>query len=87
MSAVRIQVVVPENRQLTITLPRQVAPGAAEVIVLSRGSNQEAGAAALLDLVDAWRAQYPRRRSKDQIDRYLAEERDSWTDRGEGLPR
>ncbi len=87
MGTVRIQVVVPEDRRLTITLPPQVAPGAAEVIVLTPGSGQAAGAIALLDLVDAWRAKHSHRRSKDQIDRYLAEERDSWTEGGEGLPR
>ena len=87
MSAVRIQVVVPENRQLTITLPAQVAPGAAELIVLTPVGNLAAGATALLDLVDAWRAEHTHRRSQGEIDRYLMEERDTWAKGGEGLPR
>ena len=75
MSAVRIQVVVPEDRQLTISLPHEVTPGEAEVIVLTRRAGHAAGVAALLDLVDSWRRQHPHRRSKQDIDRRLDEER------------
>ena len=74
MSAVRIQVVVPEDRQLTISLPAEVTPGEAEVIVLTPRAGHAAGAAALLDLVDSWRRQHPHRRSKEDIDRGLTEE-------------
>lgn len=87
MSAVRIQVVVPEDRKLTISLPQHIAPGRAEVIVLTASPGLGPSAPALLDLVDAWRARYPHRRSKEEIDRYLAEERNSWAESGEGLPR
>lgn len=81
MNAIKLQVVVPESRELKITLPPEVPPGAAEVIVLvpeqePRGSNVEA----ILHLVDEWRAKHPGRRSKEEIDRYLEEERASWGD-------
>ena len=79
MHAIKLQVVVPENRELTITLPLEVPPGSAEVIVLvpeqeARGSN----VTEVLRLVDEWRATHPGRRSKEEIDRYLEEERASW---------
>jgi len=38
------------------------------------GSNIEA----ILHLVDEWREKHPGRRSKEEIDRYLEEERASW---------
>lgn len=87
MSAVRIQVVVPEDRKLTISLPQDVSPGRAEVIVLTASPGLGPSAAALLDLVDVGRARHPHRRSQEEIDRYLAEERSSWAESGEGLPR
>ncbi len=81
MNAVKLQVVVPESRELTITLPPEVPPGEAEVIVLvperePKGSNVEA----ILHLVKEWREKHPGHRSKEEIDRYLEEERASWGD-------
>lgn len=85
MSAVRLHVVVPEDRQLTVRLPQQVKPGDAEMIILTPAG--KGGAAALLDLVDAWRAANPARRSREDIDGDLAEDRTSWGRGDEGLPR
>ncbi len=79
MQAVKLQVVVPESRELRITLPPEVAPGKAEVIVLVpelKGSNIEA----ILQLVEEWRKNHPGHRSKEEIDQYLREERESWGD-------
>ena len=81
MHAVKLQVVVPENRELRITLPPEVSPGAAEVIILVpepelKGSNIEA----ILRLVEEWRKSHPGHRSKEEIDQYLQEERASWGD-------
>ena len=52
-----------------------------EVIVLipepePKGSDVES----ILRLVEEWRAKHPVRRSKEEIDRYLEEERASWGD-------
>jgi len=80
MGAVRIQVVVPEDRQLTITLPPQVAPGAAEVIVLTSGPGGEAGATALFSI--SWTHGARNTHSDAARGRSTgtwAEERDSWT--------
>ncbi len=81
MNAVKLQAVVSENRELKITLPPEVPPGAVEVIVLvpepePKGSDVES----MLRLVEEWRAKHPVRRSKEEIDRYLEEERASWGD-------
>ena len=85
MNAVKLQVVVPESRELTITLPPEVPPGEAEVIVLtqpvsmaSRGSWERVRA--FLERTPPARPG----RTKEEIDRYLAEERTSWGD--EELP-
>ena len=81
MNAIKLQVVVPESRELKITLPPEVPPGVAEVIVLvpeqePKASNLDA----ILRLVEEWRRKHPGRRSKEEIDRYLEEERASWGD-------
>ena len=81
MNAVKLQAVVSENRELKITLPPEVPSGAVEVIVLvpepePKGSDVES----MLRLVEEWRAKHPVRRSKEEIDRYLEEERASWGD-------
>ena len=83
MNAVKIQIVVPENREVKITLPPEIAPGAAEVIVLAPGSaDAAAGVRALLELADDWRAGHAGRRSKEEIDHYVEQERAAWGDGG-----
>lgn len=79
MNAVRLDVIVPEDRRLTISLPESVPPGKAEVIVLVDDSRQAADSArALLDLADEWRRAHPERRTREEIDSYLEGERASW---------
>jgi len=81
MNAIKLQVIVPENRELKITLPPEVPPGAAEVIVLvAEREQQESNLDAILRLVEEWREKHPGHRSKEEIDRYLEEERASWGD-------
>jgi hypothetical protein len=83
MNAVKIEVVIPENRELRVTLPPEVEPGPAEVIVLSEepSGTEPTDIEGLAKEVDAWRAQHAQsRRSKEEIDQYLAEERASWGD-------
>ena len=81
MNAIKLQVVVPESRELKITLPLEIPPGAAEVIVLvPEQEPQESNLDAILSLVEKWRKEHPSHRSKEEIDRYLEEERASWGD-------
>lgn len=79
MRAVRMHVIVPEHRQLTLTLPNRVPPGEVEIIVLvDQPTHSTAGARPLFKVADAWRATHPERRTREDIDRELAAERDSW---------
>ena len=65
MYAVRIRVIVPEDRQVTLSLPASIPPGDAEVIVLvDQPTHSTAGARALFELADAWRATHPERRTR-----------------------
>jgi hypothetical protein len=74
-----MHVVVPEDRQLTISLPVSVPPGDAEVIVLVEGGEQPTDSArAMLDVADAWRRSHPERQAREDIDRYLEAERATW---------
>ncbi len=82
MNAVKLQVLVPESREVTITLPPEVGPGQVELIVLVPDATGAAtGARVLLDGADDWRARHDDRRSKDEIDRYLDDERSAWGER------
>ena len=79
MNAVKIEVVIPENRELKVTLPLEVAPGPAEVIVLSEKRAQPPRGS--WERIRHYLASTPPARpgkSKEEIDRYLAEERASW---------
>lgn len=79
MNAVRMHVVVPRDRQLSISLPEDFPPGDAEIIVLGEnGPRRSDGARALLDLADAWRAEHPERRTREEVDLYLQAERATW---------
>jgi hypothetical protein len=81
MNAIKLEVIVPEDRQLTITLPSEIPPGKAEVIVLAaEPAKKESNVHALLDLVQEWRKNHPGKRTKEEIDQYLEEERTSWGD-------
>ncbi len=82
MNAVRLHVVVPEDRELRISLPASVPPGEAEVILLTDAPAQWTGSVdALLDAVDDWRATHPGRRTREEIDAYLDAERATWEGR------
>lgn len=81
MNAVKLQVIVPESRELKIILPPEVPPGAAEVIVLvPEQEPKESNLEVILHLVEKWRSEHPEHKSKEEIDRYLEEERASWGD-------
>jgi hypothetical protein len=87
MQAYKIAVTITEER--TVKLPDDVPAGPAEVIVLVVGRKpspaEEAapsGNEALFHLLDTLQASGHARRSKEDIDAELAEERASWEDRG-----
>ena len=81
MNAVKLQVVVPESRELTITLPPEVPPGEAEVIVLTEAASIAPRGS--WERVRAFLERTPPARpgrTKEEIDQYLAQERASWGD-------
>lgn len=81
MNAVKLQAVVPENRELTITLPPEVPPGEVEVIVLSKTVTEPPSGS--WERVQQFLSRTPPAqpgRTKEEIDRYLEEERASWGD-------
>jgi hypothetical protein len=79
MNAVTLEVVIPENRELRLRLPSNVAPGPA-TITISASDDGDAGARVLglLEFLDR-----PARgnRTKEDIDRQIREERSGWRDR------
>jgi hypothetical protein len=87
MHAYKIAVTISAQR--TVQLPDEVPAGPAEVIVLV-GAGQAAPAEeeeapskndALFSILEALRTSGHGRRSKEEIDTELAEERGSWEDR------
>jgi hypothetical protein len=81
MNAIRLQVVVPENRELKITLPPEVPPGAAEVIVLTETISEPPPGSweRIRQFLNRTPLARPGR-TKEEIGQYLAEERASWGD-------
>jgi hypothetical protein len=86
MQAYRVAVTISDHR--TVQLPDDVPAGPAEVIVLvgadARAPVDEAvptGNRGLFRFLDKLQASDHERRSKEEIDAELAEERASWDDR------
>jgi len=79
MRAIKMAARVDKDRKIMLEMPPDVPEGPAEVIVLVSGAPRE-NAHALLEAADRWRAKIPFRRTKEEIDRYLEEERASWED-------
>jgi hypothetical protein len=75
---------VTDSRHIELDEPVDGITGDVEVTVRPLDRTQEDGATdieALMRIVDEWRAKHPDQlRSKEDIDRYLAEERASWGD-------
>jgi hypothetical protein len=81
MHAVKLQVVVPESRELRIILPPEVSPGKAEVIILTDTQHNLLPGSweRIRHFLDHTPPAHPGR-TKEEIDLYLQEERSSWGD-------
>jgi hypothetical protein len=85
MQAYKLAVTISEER--TVQLPRDVPAGPAEVIVLFGAAEAPSAVegpsrnAALFRLLETLQTSDHPRRSKEEIDAELAEERASWDDR------
>lgn len=78
MRAIKLPALISAEHTLSLQLPADVPPGIAEVIVLvpvPESVNKPDDLQAFMK----WLDQQPRYiRSKEEIDRYIEEERDSW---------
>jgi hypothetical protein len=78
MQAVRLNAVVSDDHHLQIVVPEEIPVGEVEVIVLA-SSPSDARAEQTLDDLFAELDRMPHKRlTKDEVDRYLADERASW---------
>jgi fatty acid-binding protein DegV len=78
MRAIRLNGTVSQDRELHLRLPSDAPPGPAEVIVLVQDADTEdkrSSWEALLKDAGEWAKTG---KSKEEIDRYIEEERDSW---------
>ena len=83
MHAVRLQVIVPENRELHLALPPEAPPGVAEVIVLiETAAPPPVGSWESIQKFLNHTPPAQPGRTKEEIDQYLAEERASWESEG-----
>lgn len=81
MRAIKLQVIISESRELTISLPPEVSPGAAEIIILTEATSEASPGS--WERIRQFLEQTPPAqpgRTKEEIDRYIAEERASWGD-------
>lgn len=77
--AIKLSATIGGDRTVVLKLPGDVPEGSAEVIVLVP-DEPATDVEGLLRVAAEWREKHPRRRTKEEIDRYLAEERASWND-------
>jgi hypothetical protein len=77
MQAYKLNVTIAEDR--VVKLPSDLPTGPAELIVLvPEREPEDSDIEVMLHLIEEWRAKHLGRRSKEEIDRYLEEERASW---------
>ena len=77
MRAVKLESVVPKNRQLSLTVPLEIPSGPVEVLILAK-ETADARQASLLEFLDALRSEPVSSRSAEAIELAVAAERDAW---------
>ena len=77
MRAVKLESVVPENRQLSLTVPPEIPSGPVEVLILAK-ETADARQASLLGFLDALRSEPVSSRSAEVMESAVAAERDAW---------
>jgi hypothetical protein len=78
MQAVRLNAVVGPDRCLRIAVPAEIPPGKVEIIVLASEETNSQAEQSLDELFSALDRMPHKRLTKEEVDRYLAEERASW---------
>ena len=77
MRAVKLESVVPENRQLSLTVPPEIPSGPVEVLILAKDT-ADVRQASLLGFLDALRSEPASSRSAGTMESAVAAERDAW---------
>lgn len=75
MRAVKLESVVPKNRQLSLTVPPEIPSGPVEVLILAKDA--DAQQVSLIGFLDALESE-PSARSPETIESAVAAERDAW---------
>ena len=78
MQAHKLKVMIGKDRGVSFEVPETFAEGPAEVIVLAYEAPVTGTGATLEEILRSLASEPRRIRSKEEIDRYLEEERESW---------
>lgn len=78
MQAVRLNAVVGDDHRLQILVPEEIPVGEVEVIVLASAPTTAGAEQSLSELFAELDRMPHKRLTKEEVDRYLAEERASW---------
>jgi len=80
MQAARLTAVIPPNREVILRVPDEIPVGEAEILVLAKenGSDGTGSGSALVEYLASLHGPSRAARTKEDIDRQLREERDSW---------
>lgn len=78
MQAIKLKTRIGRDRRIEIELPPEVPEGEAEVIVLVDDPISEPSEVSLRAFFEELDRSPHKRRTKEEIDRYIAEERASW---------
>lgn len=78
MQAVRLNTVLGPDRCLRIEVPAEIPTGQVEVIVLANEATAVQAGQSLDELFSALDRMPHKHLTKEEVDRYLAEERASW---------
>jgi hypothetical protein len=78
MQAVRLNAVLGADRCLQVQVPAEIPVGEVEVIVLARQPLGSAAGQSLRELFAELDRMPHKRLTKEEVDRYIAEERASW---------
>jgi hypothetical protein len=76
MRAVKLEAVIPENRQLTLTVPAEIPSGPVEVVILAK-DEPESRQGAFVAFLDELKAR-PARYSTEEIEAHVQETRNAW---------
>ena len=86
MQATKLDVVVPNNHKITLTIPTNIPSGPAEVVIMtkeqtkSKEQTSEERRVALLTFMEELRSRPPSNRNPEEIEAYIEETRNSWDD-------